>query len=261
MLVKITNKCGMGCGHCMEGSTVAGEHMSKEIFGKALDLTARLEAFAWKAGIPPLIFLSGGECTEHPDILWCIEEVYRRGYYPMLITNGMWLDDPDLRAAILRPEWPRLLIQLTNDARFYPRKPADIPNDPRITVIPSLTHMIPLGRFKNKRAPATTPFARSPTSFNLRSATRAFGDVRVALVGHRLRAMQGRSGNCSPSISHDGTIAAGETNSCYSIGNVDSTPDQVTRALIEMTCNRCGLVDNLTQEQKFAIGEARIVAP
>jgi hypothetical protein len=74
----------------------------------------------------------------------------------------------------------------------------------------------------------------------------------------RARAAIGMSGNCSPSISSDGTIVAGETSNCFPIGNVHSTADQVTRALVSMSCNKCGLVDNLTQEQKIAIGEARI---
>jgi len=38
----------------------------------------------------------------------------------------------------------------------------------------------------------------------------------------------------------------------------EATADQVTRALVTMSCNKCGLVDNLSQEEKLAIGEARI---
>ena len=261
MLIKVTNFCSMGCSHCLENSTVAGKHMSKETFGKALGLTERLEGLAWSLGIPPIILLSGGECTEHPDIIWMIEEVYRRGHFVILITNGMWIDNPELRASILRPEWDRLMVQVTNDSRFYPSKPAEIPLDKRIGFVPTLTKMIPLGRFKNKQAPAETPFSRAPTSFNLRSATSSLGDVRVALVELRRRAVSGLSGHCSPSVSNDGTLVAGETNQCFTIGNVDSTPEQITRSLIAMSCNKCGLVDNLTQAEKVAIGEARIAPP
>ena len=34
-----------------------------------------------------------------------------------------------------------------------------------------------------------------------------------------------------------------------------------TKALVEMQCNRCGLVDNLTPEQKRAIGESVLFGP
>ena len=77
----------------------------------------------------------------------------------------------------------------------------------------------------------------------------------------RARAAMGMSGHCSPSISSDGTIVAGETSNCFPIGDVSSTPEDVTRAIVAMQCNKCGLVDGLTQEQKLAIGEARVLTP
>jgi hypothetical protein len=53
----------------------------------------------------------------------------------------------------------------------------------------------------------------------------------------------------------------GETSNCFPIGNVHSSATDVTRALVAMQCNKCGLVDNLSQEEKLAIGEARILTP
>ena len=265
MLVKITNFCSLGCNHCMENSTPAGEHMTRATFLAALALTERLEGDAWRAGIPRRILVSGGEATEHPDVEWFLSTVIDGGYDVILITNGMWLDDPVLRAKILRPEWKRLMVQVTNDPRFYPKQPINVPtDDSRVVYVPTLTILIPLGRMKPARAHSGKdglPVRKGPTSFNLRSATRATGDVRIALTMLRARAAIGMSGNCSPSISSDGTIVAGETSNCFPVGNVHSTADQVTRALVSMSCNKCGLVDNLTQEQKLAIGEARIVLP
>jgi hypothetical protein len=265
VLIKITNYCSMGCNHCSEGSTVAGEHMTRETFLAALALTERLEGDAWRSGIPRRILISGGEATEHPDVEWFLSTVIDGGYDVILITNGMWLDDPTLRAKILRPEWPRLMVQITNDPRFYPRRPTAVPtDDPRVVFVPTLSILIPLGRMKPARAHSGKdglPVRKGPTSFNLRSLTRSLGDVRAALTMLRARAALGMSGNCSPSISCDGTIVAGETSNCFPIGDVHSTADQVTRALVGMACNKCGLVDNLTQAQKLAIGEAGIVLP
>lgn len=232
--------------------------MERTTFLEALALTERLEGAAWAAGIPRRILISGGEATEHPDVLWCLETVIDRGYDVVLITNGMWLEDLVLRSKILRPSWERLLVQVTNDPRFYPRHPAVIPDDPRIVFVGALTVLVPLGRMKPSRAYAGTdglPVRKGPTSFNLRSLTRATGDVCEALVYLRGRAALGMSGNCSPSVSQDGTLVAGETNSCFRIGTVRSTAEEVTRALLGMHCNKCGLVDNLSFEQKRAIGE------
>lgn len=244
----------------MEDSTVAGQHMTRETFLAALDLTARLEGSAWNRGIPKLLLLSGGEATEHPDVLWFLETALAAGYKRILITNGMWLDDPELRAKILRPDWTDLMVQVTNDPRFYPRAPKDVPtDDPRVVFVPSLTRLVTLGRLKRSRLPAAPPLRRGPTSFNLRSLTRSLGDVREALFMLRARAAMGMSGHCSPSISSDGTIVAGETSNCFPIGDVHSSAAAITRALTGMQCNKCGLVEELTQEEKLAIGEARIL--
>lgn len=246
----------------MENSTVAGQHMSRETFLAALALTARLEGLAWQRGVPKFLLLSGGEATEHPDVEWFLETALSAGYRRLLITNGMWLDDPVLRAKILRPDWIDLMIQVTNDPRFYPKAPKTVPlDDPRIMFVPSLTTLVTLGRLKRSRLPAAPPVRRGPTSFNLRSLTRSFRDVREALFMLRARAAMGMSGHCAPSISSDGTLVAGETSNCSTIGNVNSSAEDVTRALMSMQCNKCGLVDSLTQEEKLAIGEARIFPP
>lgn len=246
----------------MEDSTVAGQHMTRETFLAALELTERLESLAWSRGVPKILLISGGEATEHPDVEWFLETARAAGYLRILITNGMWLDDPDLRAKILRPDWTDLMVQVTNDPRFYPRAPKAVPtDDPRVTFVPSLTVLVTLGRLKRSRLPASPPVRKGPTSFNVRSLTRSLGDVREALFMQRARAAMGMSGHCSPSISSDGTIVAGETSNCFPIGNVHSTAEEITRAIVAMQCNKCGLVDNLTQEQKLAIGEARILTP
>jgi Radical SAM superfamily len=257
MLIKVTNYCSMGCSHCMEDSTIKGQHMPFDTFLRALDFTKRIERLAWETCLP-LVLLSGGECTEHPEIVRIIEEVIRQHMHPVLITNGTWLANPELRDAILRPEWP-LFVQVTNDPRFYPRS---VPqhDDARITFVPSLTHLITLGRAGRKKNldAKGLPLKKAPTSFNFRSLTRGLGSADKAIAVLRMKAMQGLSGHCSPSISEDGSVVAGETRFCFKVGTVDSTIEEVTRATIAMQCNACGLVDGLTQEQKRAIGESAI---
>ncbi len=261
MLIKVTNYCSMGCSHCVEDSTIKGEHMSFDVFQRALDQSARMEQLAWGMGLPQFILLSGGECTEHPEIVRFVEEVVRRGHTPLLITNGLWLDNAELRDALLRPEWSMMFVQVTNDSRFYP-KPAPYYEDKRIAYVSTLTHLITLGRAGRKKNidGKGLPMAKAPTSFNFRSATRSTGSITEAVAIMRGRAAMGKSGHCSPSISSDGSIVAGESRFCFKIGTVDSTLEELTRATCEMRCNACGLVDNLNQEQKRAIGESLLFA-
>lgn len=244
----------------MEDSTVKGQHMTTDTFIKALAFTARVEGKAWKQGIPPMILLSGGECTEHPDIVKYVESVIRLGAIPLLITNGMWLADDDLREALLRPEWPQLFVQVTNDPRFYPSAPPRI-EDPRITYIDSLTLLLPLGRAKRKPGLSDEtglPPRKAPSSFNLRSLTRSLRSIEEAVLMLRARATSGLAGHCIPTVSDNGDVMAGETRNCFKIGTVDSTNEELTQALIDMRCNECGLVDNLSPAQKRAIGESML---
>jgi hypothetical protein len=254
VLIKVTNRCGMGCSHCCEQSTPAGEHMPEETFYQALDLTGRVEGLAWQLGCLPLVLLSGGECTEHPSIVHFIETVLARRYLPMLLTNGLWLANDELRASLLRPEWKDLRFQVTHDPRFYPTAPPRI-DDPRLIYVDALTLFVPLGRGA-KRKTEGVPLRQAPSSYNLR----AFGHLRdeniegaVAML--RARGMFGLSGNCTPSITHDGRVVAGESNACYQLGTVTSTNAELSQALRTMgACNRCGGETNLTAKQLRAIG-------
>lgn len=259
MLVKVTNFCSAGCNHCMEDSTRRGAHMSEETFRKALAFTRRVEHLAAAAGCPPMVLLSGGECTEHPDIVRFVEIVVAEGFWPFLITNGMWLGNAELRAALLRPEWPNLLVQVTNDDRYYPQRlPVKI-EDRRLIYSERIPGgLLPLGRAARK---VDELKMKGPSSFNLRSMTRQLGSVTKAIALIRLRAMAGLNGQCTPSISDRGDVMAGESRNCFRIGTVDSSEEELTRALVEMRCNRCGLVDNLTPVQKRAIGESVLFGP
>lgn len=243
----------------MEESTPAGQHMTEETFHKALRFTARVEQKAWAAGVPPLVLLSGGECTEHPDIIEFIETVMDVGLLPVILTNGWWLANADMRESLLRPEWPNIHYQVTYDPRFYPKALPEKVVDKRITYIDSLTLLLPLGRAKRKpgmSAATNLPLKKAPSSFNLRSLARSLQSIEDAVVMLRARAASGLAGHCIPSIADNGDVMAGETRNCFKIGTVDSTNAELTKALIDMRCNACGLVDNLSQEQKRAIGES-----
>lgn len=263
MLIKVTNYCSMGCSHCMEDSTVKGEHMSADTFRRALQLTERVEAGAYQIGVPRFALLSGGECTEHPEIVGFVETALAAGFMVTLITNGLWLGNDELRENLLRPEWGpgRLFVQVTNDPRFYPTAPPLV-KDERISYVDKLSGLLKLGRAarSSKVFQHGVPAKRAPSSFNIRSLTRSFGSIERAITVLRANALAGKSGWCSPSISANGDVVAGESNQCFRIGTVDSSNHELTAALINMQCNRCGHVDGLTQLEKRAIGESTLYA-
>jgi hypothetical protein len=174
----------------------------------------------------------------------------------MLLTNGLWLADEQRKTDILSR---KVFVQVTNDPRFYPKQPPRIEH-PGVAYADALSVMIPLGRFKGQKH-AEVRSLKAPACFNLRSATRSTGDVRNAVAILRTRSTSGIGGLCTPSITPDGTVVAGESRFCHKIGTVDSTPEEITQALTSMRCSQCGLLNSLSQEHKRAIGESLLYIP
>lgn len=257
MLVKITSACARGCSHCMESATRAGEHMTDETFEAALGFTALAERGAIRAGVVPNVLLSGGECTDHPRLEAYVERVLQRGWRPFLLTHGAWLADPERRRSLLRREWASLCVQVTHDPRFYPGEAPVRVDDPRVIYVGQLSRLLPLGRAK--RTSVSAPWAeqpyRAPSSFNLRSLTRALGSFFGAVSMLRLRSAAGAmNGQCTPSINFRGEVGAGESLECFVVGTVASDDAALTRETLGMKCNRCGLEDNLSPAHRAAIG-------
>lgn len=256
MLIKVTNTCSEGCWHCMEDSRPnTNQHMTEDTFRKAMSLTQRVEKKI-PPGVPMMLAFSGGECSEHPEIVSFMRLAESKGFMVTMITNGRWLSNETMKKEILGREWAGgLLIQVTHDPKFYRPEPPPFVKDPRITYIDSLTKLLPLGRLVASKRNRPLPNSKAPASFNLRSLTRTMGSIEEAVGYLRGRLMVGKGTLCSPSVSFDGTVHAGDSTNCFQIGTVDSTNLELTQALIKMRCNACGLVDNLTLEQKNAIGE------
>ena len=90
MLFQITNKCFMGCPHCMDDSRPNGGRMDCDTFSNAL-------SFAKDNGEMHIV-LSGGEPTEHPSLVEFCREINKTHVLFSIASNGMWLGD-------IRKEW------------------------------------------------------------------------------------------------------------------------------------------------------------
>lgn len=251
MLLKISNQCAMACTHCMEDSRPnTGQHMTEDTFRAALDCTERVEGLAHRRTGYDLLLFSGGECTEHPQILHFLDLARERKFKPLLITNGLWLGGP-LENDILSRAFA---VQVTNDRRFYPRQPARVEH-PKVMYVDALTLGTSLGRGQRLADWKGLPERRAPGSFNFRSFVRSLGSVQEALVALRARALQGKDGHCTPSISYDGSFMAGETRLCAKVGDVYSTPDELTQGVLRMgACDNCGLESKLDSRYRAALG-------
>lgn len=243
MLIRITNRCTMGCKHCMiDASGPDGEHMGLDVFRQAIEFADSCEAKA--------ILISGGEPFEHPDIgevLAICAETQKRRHLPITIcSNGLFALDKDKHDLACRSG---LIIQVTNDQRFYGRNLSLIRHMfdlPGMCFEDNIRVIMPCRRTKENNIASSRV---SPLCFNLRSATRTLGIIR----GLAELEMRGRF--CTPSINVDGSILAGEADTCHKIGDVSMRLEAVEDTIKTIRCNKCGLLDNLSPLHRAAIGE------
>jgi len=220
----------MCCSHCLEDAGPDGQHMSREVFDRTVDFIVRNQF--------QLVFLSGGEPTDHPEFVLFVEHALNTGLPVLIASNGMWLKErPNLSE--LKVNW-----QITNDPRYYPKEVQEVkhPNIFFTKEIPG--HLTPLGRYKDK------PSRLSPLCFNLRSIVRQTHSFKMAVQYLR---MLGKF--CTPSVTVEGNVVAGESRFCHVIGTIDDSDETLTQNVIEMRCSNCGLINNLSPEYKSVIGE------
>lgn len=231
----------MGCSHCMVEATPDGEHMTPETFERALQFASRVGS--------PFILISGGEPTEHPQLLELlrIADMYKNGGFIVntsVLSNGLFMEEKD-------PAWIEEFlslvdsVQVTNDPRYYPRRLNKVLQHPKIgEVVDTVLTYIALGRGAGQESTRL-----APACFNLRSALTQL-DLKNAI--HTLRS-HGKF--CTPSVDVDGTVRAGETPLCKRVGTVDSPVTEIENNLRRMRCARCGLIHKLSPMHRGIVGE------
>lgn len=232
MLVTITNQCQMGCSHCLEDAQPVGQHMTLETYKKALSFIERTYRSI------KIIMISGGEPTEHPQLFEFLD-LLGPEWHTILMSNGLFLKDEKIKNKVF--SYKNLAIQIYNDPRYYPVTVED-PKHPRIVYGNRINLMSPFGRavkngIKSERS--------APVCFNLRSCARTTKNFSEAVLALR---MNGKM--CTPSIKITGDIIAGEAPTCYKIGTVESSEDDLLKNLLSMSCNKCGLENNLSAPLK-----------
>jgi hypothetical protein len=215
--------------------------MTRAVFEATLMAAQRLDDIG--------LLISGGEPTDHPDVVEFLQlaKASTAGQYILLLSHGMWLTDPAFdakkREAILDLVTG---VQVTNDPRYYPRRIEQI-NHPKVVYETQIRQVSPFGRAKTNKIATTRT---TPLCFNLRSFARSLQSFPAAIRMQRLR-----GSFCTPSININGDILAGESVSCCPIGNVTDPLPTLDAGIINLKCNRCGLVDGLSPMHKQAIGE------
>lgn len=253
MLMQITNRCRMGCPHCLMDSNPLGEMMSEATFRKALSLAVDHGA--------NVMILSGGEPTEHPRLLDFCREINRTSVTFSIATNGMWLGDEEMEGKMeelsrlrnflggqiyTNPKWYRLHDVTVRKYKESKDRWSGLKWILDTTDIRAMTDM---GRahlnLQARRETAASPYHNQCLSACVTAAQfdTLFDFFHYMLMQHRF---------CSPLVDFKGDIHLGESWLCPSIGcNVNvNTAAEIWRAIKAFRpCGRCMPCRRFMEEQ------------
>jgi organic radical activating enzyme len=234
MLLMITERCEMGCSHCFLDCKPTGEDMTQQTFDNFMKFWSRVK-------IPTPIMVTGGEPTLHPLCFDFIDALQKANYTVCLLTNGMWLDDDKICKKVVQS---KVLVQITNDERFYPKRINEAKASQfGYTIEKQIRIMSLFGRAKKNKIEFSS-YKKFPDCFNTRSICRlaqTFDDY--------LMVMMGKGKFCNPDIVPSGNIKLGEHNLCQFVGNVNvDSKEQVLENIKKLKCDNCGLSKNLDSQ-------------
>lgn len=275
MLIQITNHCTLHCPHCFQNSTENGNHMTEDIFRRALEFGAWSGCYMYN--------ISGGEPTEHPDFGKLVKILSAHlSAHPLPVSgtpcftiesNGEWIRDArkvKTMKDVLRE--PRLAaVQISSFRGLYRnfdfiqkyRKKLEALS-PRLAVFSSgIESMVDLGRARR----SSNPMIEKAIDEN----THLPGCINTYLVSHQTddvktfsRAMFPNQ-TCKPFIDWRGNVHGGESICCPAHGNVMTDSFETIWQNIRRAkpCGRCRPFRNLqdSQEPKAALARSIIGIP
>jgi len=231
MILRITNKCTMGCSHCfIDNASPTGSHMDESTFIECL-------CFAKKCQAKSLI-ISGGEPFEHPKLFDFLRLAMNAGFPAIIVaTNGTFASNENLYNQATNPEFNNVMFQVTNDSRFYPQNVNSIKSKfegKKWFFIQRIQKIHRCNRTEKNKIITDPP---TSTCCNIRSIFNEVKklDVAIQILENVLQKF------CKPSINTDGSIAVGEKDTCFKIGHVSDDIERIEAMLHAMQCDNCNI--------------------
>lgn len=249
MLIKITEKCSMGCSHCMNNAMPTGKHMSFDTFKDVIK-------FEQKYGTPFCI-ISGGEPTEHPNFEHFL--LYALNTLPDKIitvtTNGVWLQSHyDFVYDILKG-WgkEKVLFQVTTIPEYYPEAiDTTLPvfSLPNVVVCKELESIYPQGRALENNLPYQSKASKCT---NIRLMAHQIGYKGLA---NMLAMMAVKGFFCTPHINIEGFIKLGESDLCPICSDIYKSEKEIVDDILNFKCQKCNFINkDLPVQVKILLGE------
>lgn len=248
MLIQITNRCHMGCPHCMQDSNPRGKHMTDETF---LDMLA----FCREAQ-PMVVNVTGGEPTEHPQFLEMMKALLGVKSVAVLniLTNGCWIEDSRIRigiAKLIRSNKGRVMVQVYSNPKYYRDHDWTVEHGPQFRSIGCIADfdspifMQDLGRARNNCKEEVKENDHVPSCINSHLCamqTHSLTEFFWACV---------QAGKfCRPLIDINGGIHMSESWLCPTVANVSEGVKEAFRKMrASRPCKGCQLYKNF--ERRF----------
>ena len=246
MLIQITNRCHMGCPHCMQDAKPRGKHMTEETFEQVVEFCRQAR--------PLVVSVTGGEPTEHPQWLPMTKTLLELPTKPMviIITNGEWIEDAKTRIAmarLIRENKPRVKVQVYSHPKYYPDYDWTVSHEQQfrsIGCIPdfeSPIFMQDLGRARKNCQDEVRESDHVPSCINSHLIAK-----QALSLPHFLSMAAQAAKFCRPLIDPAGGIHMSESWLCQTVAHVS---DGATEAFIKMKasrpCKECRLYHNFEQ--------------
>lgn len=244
MMIKITERCTMGCKHCMNSATPDGNDMSMQCFKDSLE-------FLRSHNLGRVLIITGGEPTEHEHFdefmkyFLDFSKEFRCFNAVTITTNGETISKESERFQ----EYVRqssgvfeLLFQVSADTRYYPRR---IPTHKRIfrekgfiLCDRCVEQIYPQGRALENNIPWT---AKASKCFNVRALSKQVPNCTLADIEAML-ALRGKF--CTPHISVNGDIKLGESDLCPSCASIYDDYSIICDKIKNFKCHSCDHINN-----------------
>lgn len=247
MIIKITEKCSMGCSHCMNNALPTGKHMDFDTFKDAIRFQKQYGG--------AFCIISGGEPGEHPEFLDFLKYALLNlpGIFITVTTNGVWMADKYNVIANLYDVYDKnLLFQVTTVDEYYPTKiNLDNPvyNIPNVIVCKEIENMYGQGRALTNHLEYHNKCSKC---MNVRLVAHQLHTHKLDVIVSNL-AIKGFF--CTPHISITGDIKLGESDLCPTCSNIYKTGEEIVDDILNFHCHQCDHINkNLTQQCLDIIG-------
>lgn len=246
MIIQITNRCHMGCKHCMQDSRSNGRHMTEKTIAQVMSFV--------KEAKPLVVSVSGGEPTEHP--LWdrVVAELLRIKDIAIVtvLTNGAWIDDKNVRlkmAKLIRESKGRFKVQVYSHPDYYKDHEWTVEHKQQFLSIGctpdfySPIFMQDLGRARKNCQDEVAESTHVPSCIN----SHMIALQTTSLQGFMAAAAQAGK-FCRPLIDPDGNIHMSESWLCQSVAHISDGVDAAFRKMQKSRpCKACRLYKNFVE--------------